>query len=330
MEQPTDYAYESAQESILRPLYRRWMWDAILDALPSWLSPNAMTVISTLCCATSFALVLSLGTNRLAFLAAGVLVLAYLTLDNLDGAQARRYGRSSRLGEFLDHWLDTLNNGFVVLGACMAVGLSAPFSLVVLCVTNLAFFGVQWELRQTGVFRMGRLADVEGNTAVALLYVLLAVFGANWLRWAPIPGLPSLAVALGAAVMLPAALTLLAALRRVKRQRADFLPIALAHLLLCVWAAAGSVEPIVYLTAGFFLNPIFTTRCIWGRLLGRATGAIDWIVVIALACVASTGAMREPSASAVVLDRLVPLALAAVTLRHFTASIQMLRREGRA
>ena len=40
--------------------------------------------------------------------------------------------------------------------------------------------------------------------------------------------------------------------------------------------------------------------------------------------------MREPSASAVVLDRLVPLALAAVTLRHFTASIQMLRREGRA
>ena len=137
------YAYDSAQQSLLLPLYRKFFWGPLLRWIPRSLAPNAMTLISTLCCATSFALAATLRDSPLALLAAAGLVVAYFTLDNLDGAQARRLGRSSRLGEFLDHWLDTLNNGFVVLGACLAADLPGLLSLGVLACGSLAFFAVQ-------------------------------------------------------------------------------------------------------------------------------------------------------------------------------------------
>ena len=115
----------------------------MLEFLPDSWSPNHLTLASTLACATSFLLATLANESTPAMLAAALLVFAYVSLDNMDGAQARRTNRSSRLGEFLDHWLDTLNNGFVVLGACFAVGLEPLLTLLVLSAPTLAFFGVQ-------------------------------------------------------------------------------------------------------------------------------------------------------------------------------------------
>jgi len=163
----------------------------------------------------------------------------------------RRAGRSSRLGEFLDHWLDTLNNGFVTLGACLAVGLPALMALGVFAVTTLAFFAVQWELRRTGVFRMGRIADVEGNTAVCGLYLLIAFAGPGYFAWAPVSGLPPLAIWLGVAVGGQAAWTFVDAFRRVAADRLDLVPLSLAFVLLLGWAVASAVGVAV----GLYFRP---------------------------------------------------------------------------
>lgn len=325
-----DYAYESSQSSILRPYYQRYLWRFILDALPEWLSPNAMTVISTLCCALSCLLAAFFRESSFALAIAAVLVLSYLTLDNLDGAHARRLGCSSRLGEFLDHWLDTLNNGFVVLGACLAGGLPPLLTLCVLSVGSMAFFAVQWELEHTGVFRMGRVADIEGNTTVAGLYLLLAVFGCDFLLLAPVPGLPSLAVWMGCGVMAQAVWTLAVAMTRVPGARSEFLAIGFAHLILIAWAVLGGLVPSAYLAIAFFLNPVFTTRPVFWRVLRRSTGALDWVVVVALAAMSAPAILGVSAELGDALGHGCALALGAMTFRHFFFAVGMLRQEARA
>ena len=321
-----DYAYQSSQESILRPYYMRFLWNHILRVLPRSLSPNLMTLIATGCCALSFVLAATLRDHPVALVAAAVLILAYLTLDNLDGAQARRIGRSTRLGEFLDHWLDTLNNGFVVLGACFAAGLPPRLTLVVLSAASLAFYAVQWELRQTGVFRMGRLADVEGNTTVALLYLALAALGPDCFQARPIAGLPNLAVWLGCGVAGQAVWTGISALRRVPDRRASFVPITLAHAALLAWAAADARRSALpFLAIAYFLNPVFTSGPVLGRLLGLTTSRFDWSVVAVLVAGAGAAWAGSLPADASAPPLLVAAGLAALTLRYCLLAVSALR-----
>ena len=286
------YAYQSAQDSILRPHYQRWVWNPLLGHIPGSVSPNTLTAISTLCCSLSFLLAAVANTYPLAMVAASALVFGYLSLDNMDGAHARATGQSSRLGEFLDHWLDTLNNGFVVLGACLAVGLSPLFPLRVLAAGPLAFFSVQLELQHTGVFRMGRVADIEGNTAVSLLYLMVAILGPDFFNQAPAPGWPNLALLLGAGVMGQALWTCAAALWRIKSGRLDCLPLVLCLGILVGWAALGDFASgeglgFALLSAGFFTNPVFTSRPILARLRDFSTAGTDRVVLIGvLGCAA--------------------------------------------
>ena len=114
------YAYESAQDSILRPYYKRFVWGPLLALIPPTVAPNTLTLVSIATCGASFVIAATSAHSTPAMVLAALLVLTYLSLDNIDGEQARRSSRSSRLGEFLDHWMDTINNGFVTLGACTA------------------------------------------------------------------------------------------------------------------------------------------------------------------------------------------------------------------
>jgi phosphatidylglycerophosphate synthase len=320
------YVYESHQDSILRPYYQRFLWNAILDALPEWLAPNTMTLIATLACALSFVLAATLGHHPLALLVCAFLILTYLTLDNLDGAQARKYGRSSHLGEFLDHWLDTINNGFVFLGACLAAGLPSGLTLAVLACGTLAFYSVQWELRATGVFRMGRIADIEGNTTVALLYVAIAVLGRDLFHTVPVEGGPSIAVLIGVGVMGQALMTLSAAVTRVSEHRGDYVPVVIAHAILLIWAYQGGLSAPVYLGIALFMNPVFTTRPIFIRLLQRDTKALDWTVVAALMLLALASELGLLGVGSALPGMIALLGLASVTAWYCLTAVTSLRQ----
>jgi len=247
----------------------------------------------------------------------------------MDGAHARNTGQSSPLGEFLDHWLDTLNNGFIILGACIAVDLSPLLTLLVLSVGTLAFFAVQLELRQTGVFRMGRVADIEGNTAVSGLYLAVALLGPGFFAWAPIEGGPSLALLLGAGVMAQAAWTFASALWRLEAGRADALPLVVCLATLLAWAALPGASlglQTALLAACFFANPVFTSRPILARLQGLSTKTAD---VFALAVVlAAFGAGIAGWADPAALAWGASAVLAAMTGRYALITVAALRRPG--
>ena len=77
------YAYQSAQDSILRPYYQRWVWAPLLRFVPASISPNTLTALSTLSAATSFLLAAFGRSSSLAMVGASLCVFAYLSLDNL-------------------------------------------------------------------------------------------------------------------------------------------------------------------------------------------------------------------------------------------------------
>jgi phosphatidylglycerophosphate synthase len=321
------YVYQSAQHSILRPYYQRWIWIPLLRFIPASISPNALTGLSTVSAAASFFLAAVGNSSALAMVGASLCVFIYLCLDNMDGAHARNTDQSSPLGEFLDHWLDTLNNGFIIVGACIAVDLSPFFTLLVLSAGTLAFFAVQLELRYTGVFRMGRVADIEGNTAVSGLYLLVALLGPEFFAWAPAEGWPSLAVLLGSGVIGQAAWTLVSALWRLDTGYLDGLPIVLCLAALIAWGAGVTPGPspgleAALLTACFFVNPVFTGRPILARLRGLSTAKAD---AFALAMVlAASGASIAGFANPGLLAWMVAAVLAAMTLRYAHLTIAAL------
>lgn len=97
------------------------------------LTPNALTVIGFLgTCVAAFA------AAQQAWLAAGILVLAFGIFDLFDGTLARATGRASKLGAFLDSTFDRAGEAIVYLGIALG-SLGADFkSGAVLAASSMA------------------------------------------------------------------------------------------------------------------------------------------------------------------------------------------------
>ena len=116
--------YHAQDKSILLPILKRMAWDRLLELIPKRIPANDLTLIGTLCSATAFLMSTLLPITQLSSLVVTALILAYLSLDNIDGAQARRTGTNSPLGEFLDHWLDALNLSFLYMSGVFVLQLT--------------------------------------------------------------------------------------------------------------------------------------------------------------------------------------------------------------
>ena len=81
--------------------------------LPRWMAPNLVTMLGLLCITISTIVYLisdltmqkefSSGT----YVFTGIAIFGFMTLDILDGKQARRTGSSSPLGQMFDHGCDS-------------------------------------------------------------------------------------------------------------------------------------------------------------------------------------------------------------------------------
>ena len=90
---------------------------------------------------------------RWVYLLNGVCMLAYQTLDNMDGKQARRTGSSSPLGMLFDHGCDAINSPLGSLNWCVAMGIGAATPFVcfwTLVASAIPFYISTWEEYYTG------------------------------------------------------------------------------------------------------------------------------------------------------------------------------------
>ncbi|MGA7860957.1 MAG: CDP-alcohol phosphatidyltransferase family protein [Thermoplasmata archaeon] len=158
----------------LAPYLDRWVrpWLAWSPASLSWLGFGLLVAAGGLCLLTRY-------TTPYLFLAVSVLVFAGGAFDVLDGEVARRTGRTSVRGDFLDHVLDRYGDVAVVLG--LAVSSFAISWLALLALVSLllaSYMGTQAQAVGLGRLYRGLLSRADRLlllSAVAFLEFLLVL-----------------------------------------------------------------------------------------------------------------------------------------------------------
>lgn len=171
-------AYQVTDHSVLLGLYRRVLWDRLVAHVPRGITPNTLTIAAQVLGGLSvgFALAASRGAHGL-YAAAALCIFASLTLDNIDGAHARRTGQSSRRGELLDHGLDGLTSTSVLVSTGLLLHLDALWMGALCALGALTFAATFWEQSRTGVLILPAVGPTEGVSALVVVELLVAVLG---------------------------------------------------------------------------------------------------------------------------------------------------------
>lgn len=117
------YEYKSIDNSLLTPAFKKYIVVPCSAYMPLSVHPNLITVFSFFFSVLALTLSYLYPLTWWAHFFIGILILLYLIGDHLDGMQAKRRGGGTPLGEFLDHFLDVITNGIllVILANCFEV-----------------------------------------------------------------------------------------------------------------------------------------------------------------------------------------------------------------
>lgn len=273
------YAYQIEDKSITVPVLKKYLWAPSMALVSQRRSANTLTLAGNACSALAFVLLAvyrPLGAPDELFLLPAVLLFAFLTLDNLDGMQARRTGRCSPYGEFLDHWGDTFNMGSISLGFGLSMELPPWMILTTLGLCQLTNFSQFWEQRLTGWLRFGPVGGTEGVLLVSLLYVAVAALGWETVARTPLWGPVTFAHVFWGTACAGFVHAGSSCLWRVRREPSAFTTLTLVVLLAAAWHAWGGlgVFPAAFTMA--LAGSLFTGRQITHRILERPFPAFEW------------------------------------------------------
>lgn len=236
-------AYKVDDQELLLGFYKRILWDWLVPRIPHRITPNALTIGGQLMALLGALLcgVATLGYTGLYFVSA-VLFLVYLTADNVDGPHARRTGRSSPLGEFLDHGLDGSASASCLLATTFMLQLDGVMMATLCAMAGLGFTVVFWEQFRTGVLIIPKVSTTEGVTLLAVCLMVIAFTGEpTWMRFSfevITPGtILVLAVLIGyaAACVPPVVRTW-----RAGKSPAELLPVILVIAVQALFAVLGA------------------------------------------------------------------------------------------
>lgn len=259
-----DYQYNIQETSLLQKPLTTLFWNPLVTKLPASWTPNSITIFGGIAMFVSiFFMYLALAQHmNWGYFVAAMLMMVYMACDNVDGMHARRTGQSSKLGEFLDHWLDSMHSVNINFCLVLMFGLNGWLLIIAATLMSLAFFATIWEDYRTGVFYSGKLGTNEGLILTALVYCAFGIFGNNqtchYQTWNTI-NVASCIVYLSCVVCF---MTVLGTLYRVRSHFLDYIPIVLfiigvsAWHLFCafpLWASALLILGINCLFCGKFL-----------------------------------------------------------------------------
>lgn len=139
--------------------YKIW-WTPVASFIPKWLAPNLITFIGFICTMTNIPLMWYFNPTfdstlpRWVFLYAGFSVFFYITMDAIDGMQARATKSSSPLGQLFDHGCDCAITTVYSLMMINGLGIGPNWKAVAMvAAAQFAFFLSQWEEKYTGTCR---------------------------------------------------------------------------------------------------------------------------------------------------------------------------------
>ncbi len=143
-----------------------------------WMAPNLVTFSGFLLIVLSVALVAwhDLTFRGVVpgwvFVACGVNLFLYQTLDAVDGKQARRTQSSSPLGQLFDHGCDSFTIGLLVLMFLEASHIEFNWAFYILSNTQILFYVASLREKYTGVL----LTHVWNFGVTELTFIIIAFF----------------------------------------------------------------------------------------------------------------------------------------------------------
>ncbi|CAJ1961007.1 unnamed protein product [Cylindrotheca closterium] len=157
------YEYKGADNSLLyQYILSPFALFCVEEYVPESIAPNSITLFGLMWMITSYVacwwFVPNLQTTEdvpsWIFLWNAIALLAYQTLDNMDGKQARKTGSSSPLGLLFDHGCDAINSIFGSANWIIAMGLSLEqdcfAAAVLIFVPFVLFYVATWEEYHVG------------------------------------------------------------------------------------------------------------------------------------------------------------------------------------
>jgi len=288
--------YRVEERSLIYGALKRNLWEPMLGWIPLSASANTLTLLGNLNGALASALLLLFPASRAAWAAAGLLYFSYLCLDNLDGAQARRTGGGTPLGEVLDHWLDCVNGVLLFAATAHMLGLTGLHALLPVALASLSYVVTFWEQRVSGKMILMEVGNTEGLVALSLLGVGGSIAGPDLVTRARFVAGLTVADVFYALVLCTLAVTVLAPAWRVRRRALDLLPFVAVHGALLAWGWSGEVP--FAAACGLFvaLTPLVAGRMLIARVV-RPSLRPDWLVLAGTAAASAIGLLFRPGAA---------------------------------
>ena len=264
-----EYQYNIQETSLLQNSLTKLFWNPIVSRIPASWTPNSITCfgafmmfLGAVCMYFAFVHNFSAG-----FLLNALAVLIYMTCDNIDGMHARRTGQSSKLGEFLDHWFDSMHLVNIIICVLLIFNVHGGMLMAAIVVMSLAFFATIWEQHHTGVFYSGKIGTNEGLIVISILYcVSFFLYGKPWFQYVDYK-IINMGTILAYITLLVCVLTVLGTWYRVRAHFLDYIPIILILIALGLWYLGANFNPLLTCLLGLTINTFFCGKFLLGRLV---------------------------------------------------------------
>jgi len=287
--------------STLEPIVVERICKPVLRRIPERVHPNTISLFNHLVCWVT-ALLAYLSTRLsplgrlLALSGASVGMFVSMVADCLDGMQARRTNRCSKLGQVLDHSLDAIHVPLVTFGITLALQLD-PWAVAVVHVTNVMIYNGQLVLQHyTGRFVHPKTSGTDAECGVSIGYVAMGLLFFFFDRRAPWVEVVVLVAAL-LAILIQVKLNLFYYVR-LRRHVVHHLP----FVLICAGFAAlylvGSIDTMAFLLSIVFVSFRISGGYVLHTVVGRRFGGFDVWVVVLIAAIAAAHLWLEPIRSA--------------------------------
>ena len=231
------YEYRFEDHSVLLRLMKPGL-GRLVRVLPTWVSPNAVTLGGHLAAWTGLAVVFAAPKiDARVFVFVALANLVYVIADCVDGMLARHTKRASPLGELLDHWLDAYSVPIVPLGVGFAMQQPGWLVLAATVAVSFTHFGTFLHGFRLGHVHLGAVGIIEGAFVASAACIVAALIGVDPLI-VPRFGGVSVANALLVSVVL-GGLGAFGSMRGLVRYLGEVVPIVLLFALVLGWYAVG-------------------------------------------------------------------------------------------
>ncbi|WUR02247.1 choline/ethanolaminephosphotransferase [Vairimorpha necatrix] len=175
------HQYKSVDKSILSACFFKRYTSTILNYTPECISPNMLTLFGYSIMLANFLFVIYFDLELknkedwLALLSATSLIF-YFTMDNLDGAQARKLKEMSPMGQLFDHGVDSCAVFFCMISmiSSLKLGLTQT-SLMMMLAVMFGFYFAGLEEKFAGFFEFGQISGpTEGILFMVVLHLMSA------------------------------------------------------------------------------------------------------------------------------------------------------------